>query len=270
MYKKIPCTVEVLTYNSENMLSRALDSIKDFAEIIVIDGGSTDGTLDIARKYGCVILKQDIAYKNEDGTLRDFGGVRNQGLDVASYRWFFFLDSDEYLDDEILSEVRDVIVQDKQGAYFVPRKYVYDNVVIDCATTYPSYQMRFFHRSRVKRFIKKVHERIELEQGISPAYLRQSMYVPLLLDVKELREKQKRYLRIENNRMRGIPASNLFRKATRELSIGVFYIWRIFRTYIICRGTKLPLAFEWMRIWYQSCLVRMLLVNFFKKIFIRD
>ena len=58
MNQKIPCSVGILTLNSGQALRRCLDSLKDFAEIIICDGNSTDNTLEIAREYGAKIVKQ--------------------------------------------------------------------------------------------------------------------------------------------------------------------------------------------------------------------
>lgn len=264
--RKIPCTVEILTYNSGKTLHKAIESVKDFAEIIILDGGSSDNTLEIARDFGCVVLKQDAQYKNTDGSLRDFGGVRNQGLRASSYEWFFFLDSDEYLSEEIVSEIQDIISQNKYGAYFVPRKYIYKKTIIECSTTYPNYQMRLFHRSCVGEFVKEVHERISLLPGVVSKYLGSCMYVPLPLDAKELYAKQKKYLIIESERMAVIPFNKIIKGIRREFLIGLRCVLRIAIIYLFCRKTKLPAAFEWMRVRYQGALLRVLVGIFFKKL----
>lgn len=265
--KKIPCTVEILTYNSEKTLSRAIESVKDFAEIIILDGGSSDNTLEIARGFGCLILKQGAQYKNTDGTLRDFGGVRNQGLRASSHEWFFFLDSDEYLGSAVVSEIQEIISQNNRGVYFIPRKYVYKDVVIECSVAYPNYQMRFFHRSCVREFIKEVHERIQLVSGGTPKYLAHYMYVPLPSGSKDLYARQKKYLIIEANRRMNIPMNKLLRGLKREFFVGLKYLWRIVAIYLFCHKTKLPFSFEWMRVWYQGLMVKLLLGVFLKKIF---
>lgn len=58
MTNKIPCSVQILIRNNEKTLERALDSVKDFAEIIVFDGNSRDQTLEIAKRYNCKIYRQ--------------------------------------------------------------------------------------------------------------------------------------------------------------------------------------------------------------------
>ncbi|MBU6323773.1 glycosyltransferase, partial [Patescibacteria group bacterium] len=95
MHDKIPCSVEIVTRNSGATLRRALESVKDFAEVLVVDGGSTDDTLAIAHEYGAKIILQDPAFLDGEGRIADFSGVRNQGLAAAREPWFFFLDSDE-------------------------------------------------------------------------------------------------------------------------------------------------------------------------------
>src|SRR3989344_1272224 len=156
---KIACTVAVLTKNSAETLARALESAKEFAEIIVCDGGSTDRTLDIARAYGARIIPQDPVFKDAEGRIKDFAGVRNQTLHVSTQDWFFYLDSDEVLTRALVSEIRE-IAAGKPAAVWVDRKYEIDGEVIERAATYPTRQMRLFHKSAVTEFIKPIHERI--------------------------------------------------------------------------------------------------------------
>ena len=54
----IKATVGILTFNSEKYLEECLDSVKNFKEIIILDGNSTDKTLLIAKKFKCKIFKQ--------------------------------------------------------------------------------------------------------------------------------------------------------------------------------------------------------------------
>ena len=54
---KISCSVGILTFNSAASLPVCLESVKHFSEIIICDGGSTDSTIEIARKFGCVVIK---------------------------------------------------------------------------------------------------------------------------------------------------------------------------------------------------------------------
>ena len=58
MKEKIPCSVSILTLNSANGLRACLESLKDFGEIIICDGNSTDDTRDIARSFGAKVIKQ--------------------------------------------------------------------------------------------------------------------------------------------------------------------------------------------------------------------
>lgn len=255
MSTKIPCTVAILTRNSGSTLARALKSVVDFAEIIVCDGGSTDDTLAIAQTYGARVIPQDSQYCDAQGRLTHWAGVRNQTLSAASYQWFLFLDSDEYLSPQVVEEIRQASVG-KAAAYWVPRKFEYQGKIIDCAVTYPSVQMRFFSRHVTNRFIKEVHEKIELKESITPATLNAYMVVPLPERAEELHVKWCRYLSIEKERRAPTSFVQWIRIATHELGVGGLYLLRLLRIRLFCRGTKLPVRFELARVWYQWALVK--------------
>ena len=95
MGKKI--SVLLLTQNSEKFIKRCLDSLARFEEIILVDGGSTDNTLEIASRYSNVII-----YENR---WPGFIVQRNFSIEKASYEWCFMLDSDEMVTAELTSEI---------------------------------------------------------------------------------------------------------------------------------------------------------------------
>lgn len=255
-HDKILCTVAILTHNNEATLSRCLESVKDFAELIVCDGNSTDATLEIARIAGARILTQDSVFKDAQGRISDFSGVRNQTLSAASYEWFFFLDSDEYVDEKLVEEIRRITTSSMIGAYFVPRLYVIGGEIVRCASTYPSQQMRFFHRTVAHTFIKSIHERIDIKEGVIPARLVHPMYVPLSDDAARLRSKWRYYLALEDKRRSALSVREWLRFATHETLVACLYLFRYIHGLLWCRGKRMPFLLEASRLWYQYEVIR--------------
>jgi glycosyltransferase involved in cell wall biosynthesis len=245
---KIPASAAILTYNSEKSLRRALESIKDFDEIIVCDGGSKDKTLDMAREFGATIIFDDPKFKKPGIGLVNYGGVRNQQLAVARNKWFFFIDSDEYLNQEAIDEIRIITESAKPEAYafWQPRKYVVNGKIIDCATTYPNKQMRLFHKDHVTGFIKEAHEKIELKPGTPVGTLKHFELVPM--DSLEALKKRwrKAYLieTVERSRNSRIQS---FKGLVRQSELFMLYIFRHAKILLFCRGNKMPFDYEMAR-----------------------
>lgn len=157
---KIRCTVGILTFNSEQHIRRALESVKDFDDILICDGGSTDDTLLIAREYGARIIDQDKKFKNTDGSLRDYSGVRNQCLEHAKYPWFLYIDSDEAASPVLVEEVRAVTMEESKNiAYRIPECMILAGVTILHSSNYPGHQFRLLRSDKGTSFRKTVHER---------------------------------------------------------------------------------------------------------------
>lgn len=163
---KIPCSIGILTLNSEKTLRRCLDSVKDFAEIIICDGNSKDKTLEIAGEYGAKIVKQ---YESDEPNLRcdtDKANVRNKNMNAASYDWYIWLDSDDALSSEVIEEAKKIAANPNPGYLFynMPMRIFIEGGEIKHSSNYPMYQIRLFSRKTGARFIKPVHERIEFDK----------------------------------------------------------------------------------------------------------
>ncbi|MFT7507227.1 MAG: glycosyltransferase involved in cell wall biosynthesis [Acidimicrobiales bacterium] len=182
---KIQCSVGILTYNSEKTLHRTLESIKDFSNIIISDGGSTDDTLAIAKEYGCIVIEQYA--KQHPGTdpshpIANFARERNLMILQATENWFFWLDSDEYISTELHAEISEVCTQE------IPEFYAYYIPIVhqspDAQVTYRSWkqvhQIRFFNLTTGGRFERKIHEMFVFDKQKYPVgMLNGAWFVPI-------------------------------------------------------------------------------------------
>ncbi len=244
---KIPATLAILTKNNGKTLSRALESAKDFDDIIICDGGSTDDTLAIAAWYGARVIPQDKEFLDESGRIFDYAGVRNQTLGAARYDWYFFLDSDEYCGEDLVAAMKEVISKRTEGVFWVDRKYVINGVVIERAATYPNRQMRFFSKTSVNRFVKKVHERIELKEGVRPEILGGTMYIPFEPDLLAIRRKWDYQIAVEVAQKGDVSLLQYLEFVFEAAKVSALWGFRLIRNTLFSRGTKMPFRFEMER-----------------------
>lgn len=162
----IPCTVTILTRNSAAGLSRCLPGLKAFAEIIILDGDSTDGTVAIAETAGCRVLQQPPAALDDEGRLIDYSCARNRAIECATQPWVFTIDSDETISPALVDELRCVLLAEPHpdiGAFDIPFRYVIDQKIITSASTYPGRQVRLLRSSL--RYKRPIHEVVDVEKS---------------------------------------------------------------------------------------------------------
>jgi len=97
----VTLSVVLITHNEERNLPRTLESVTPLVrdgkgEIIVVDSGSTDRTVEIAQSYGAKVFVE---------TWKGFAGQKNSAIDKASMDWVLQLDADEALEPELAGEV---------------------------------------------------------------------------------------------------------------------------------------------------------------------
>lgn len=250
MSEKLPISVHILTFNSAATVERALKSALGFKEIIVLDGGSTDGTLAIAKKYDAIVLPQG-PQEEQGKRIEDFSAVRNRALAASTQPWILALDSDEYLSQELRSELPKA-VSGSPAAYYVPRKYVLaDGRVVDYATTYPNERLYFFHRDAVTGWVKPVHERPQIREGMPVKRFKGASLAPLGTP-EEYREKNLRYLQIEVKKSVGKSWGNwLVHRVLHTLRSRLIALARLALIWLVPRrGVRLPLRQELLRFWY--------------------
>ena len=257
---KIPVSVGILTFNSGETLERALESVKDFAEIIICDGGSTDSTLDIARTYDARIIEQDSKFKNEDGTLKDYSGVRNQCIEEANFSWFLYIDSDETIDDNLAEEIRGIVsdAENKNLVYGLRPRIIYNGKRIEYSSNYPGWQKRFFNIKSGARFIKPVHERIAFNEDVVEGRLNSHWYYYVEDDFSL--EKLTKYAKMEADLFLIRKKHPLIRGIIQRLIIVLKITVKSLRNYIFHGFKKsMPPRAELRRIRYNLLVIKFLL-----------
>lgn len=148
----LPCpgvrlSVCLITKNEEEYLPKCLESVKDIADqIVVVDTGSTDRTIDIAKEYNAIIEKFDW---NEN-----FSDPRNKSLELATGDWILVLDADEEVDEETKPVLLRSLKDTENMAYRLP--------IIDIGKedNGANYVPRLFRNAPGLFFVGRIHEQV--------------------------------------------------------------------------------------------------------------
>ena len=142
-------SVSMIVKNEEKHLNRCLSSIRDAAdEIVIVDTGSTDKTIEIAESFGAKVFNYN--------WINDFSSARNFALSKCSGDWILYLDADEELNSNSVNELMDKIRNNNSGGIFCAVKNLGTNITSGSIFKYPRL---FINDSRLK-FNGKVHEQI--------------------------------------------------------------------------------------------------------------
>jgi glycosyltransferase involved in cell wall biosynthesis len=245
----LPCTAFTFVRDGAATLEETLRSCLFCEEHLLLDGGSTDGTAEMAAGYGCHVVPQSKQYLNTEGKIVDFAGIWNQGIRLAKHPWIVCLSSDEYFSDVLMQEIQARVQRNVPGVFFADRWYTLDGNAIQYASTYPNRQIRLFHRDAIEGFVKKVHERPALKPGIEPAVLRGNSFAPLEA-IDDLRRKSRHYLLLEEHALGTLSWSEWFRFAWGKFLRMALRAWRILKIRLTRRSAYLPLPYERLHLWY--------------------
>lgn len=141
----------LITKNEEKTLERCLKSIKKLVdEIVVVDTGSTDRTVEVAKKYGAKLGFFEWSH--------DFSVARNESLKLATGHWVLLIDADEELSKESIVRIQEGLMRPLFGGYHIRIiNYMSDQ---DEANQYVHTPLRIFQRLEGVFFEGKVHEQV--------------------------------------------------------------------------------------------------------------
>src|SRR3989344_7030102 len=151
-------SVVLATFNEEKNLASCIESFKDIAdEIIIVDGASTDKTVEIAKKYGA---KVKISTNKENFHIN-----KQMAIDIATSDWVLQMDADEQVSPELAQEIKSILnhqpstINHQQiNGYWMPRKNWFLGRFLMKGGQYPDYTIRLYRNGKGKLPQKDVHE----------------------------------------------------------------------------------------------------------------
>lgn len=146
-----PFSVTLITLNAAARLEACLASAAFADEIVVVDSGSTDGTVAIAERFGARVLQRE---------WRGFGPQKQLAVQAASHDWVLCLDADEVVTPELRVAIEAALVEPTCRAYRMARRNRFMGRWLRHGEGYPDWCLRLFDRRHACWSEDAVHERV--------------------------------------------------------------------------------------------------------------
>jgi glycosyltransferase involved in cell wall biosynthesis len=212
-------SVTLLTRNSEKYLVEVLEALKAFDEVLVLDNGSTDRTMEIARCYTNVTL--------HESAFIGFGPLKNKAATLARNDWILSIDSDEIVSPELAAEIQSRKLADEM-IYAIHRDNYYAGKLIECCGWGNDWVKRLYCRKKTAYNDNQVHESI-LETGMKVYALKGRMRHYSYENATHLVQKMHHYSTLFAQENAGKRKSSPVKAVSRAL-------FAFFRCYILKRG----------------------------------
>ena len=181
----LPLSVVIITRDAAGQLSACLQSTAFADETVVIDSGSEDGTVELAKDLGARVIHHD---------WQGFGKQKQFAVNQAKHDWVLCLDSDEQVSEELRASIETTLRMPEYMAYKMARCNRFMGRYLRHGEGYPDWSLRLFHRGHASWSDDNVHEKVltqtsvgelrgdllhESEQGLSDYLDKQNRYTSL-------------------------------------------------------------------------------------------
>jgi glycosyltransferase involved in cell wall biosynthesis len=144
-------SVTILTKDAEKYLEMVLESVQDFEEVVILDTGSQDRTIEIAQKFPNVVIHKH--------AFIGFGSSHNLLSNLAKNDWIFSIDADEIVSKELKNEILSLQLDENSVYSFSRHNYFRGKLIKGCGW-YPDRQIRLYNRTVTRFSDAQVHESI--------------------------------------------------------------------------------------------------------------
>ena len=214
-------TAYILTFNEEEKIAAAVETVLWADEVVVVDSFSTDRTAEIATALGARVVNV---------VFTGFGDLRNSALEACTHEWIFSLDSDERCTAEVRDEILGLIAgQPAHDVYLVPRRSYMMGRWIKGSGWYPNFRQPQLFRKGAMRYTREpVHEGFENLSGKPLGTLQNAVWQFPFRNLEEVIKKMNRYSSL------GVP--KLANKRVSMASALGHGLWSFFKQYVMKRG----------------------------------
>jgi len=234
-----PLSVTIVALNEERTIADVLAPAAELAdEIVFLDSGSTDRTIEIAQRFGVRLYHQPwLGYSEQ----------KNKALDLAQGEWILSLDADEVMPPTLVAEIRRLLragIPADIAGFRIPRMLFIGEAPVRRGGFYPDAQLRLIRKGRGRFCPRLVHESITVEGKV--AKLKHDLLHYAYKDVDEFAQAMDHYARLsaqhyfeQRSRWRGHPVNEVlhplwtlfYRQIVRGGLLGGPLCWRLNRIY---------------------------------------
>ena len=217
----MPISATILTKNSQRMLPEVLAALQWCDEVVILDTGSTDGTMALAASFSNVSLHQ------LKGPFPGFGRAHRQTVELARNDWIFSVDSDEIVSPKLRDEIA-TLGFDPETVYVIPFENYFNGKHITTCGWSPDRHARLFNRTATNFCESEVHERVQAA-NLTLTRLWHPMRHYSYGSLDDFLRKMASYAHLFASQNAGKKRSSP-RKATARA------VWAFFKSYVLERG----------------------------------
>ena len=142
----------MIVKNEEKNLAKCLNSVENLVdEIVIVDSGSTDKTIEIAKTFGAKIFKRE---------FDSFSNQKNYALSIATNEWVLHVDADEVLSKELVEEIKFVIINTKLDGFYLIRTNFFLGKQMKYSGINKEYRLRLAKKTLSKYVGGIIHEEL--------------------------------------------------------------------------------------------------------------
>lgn len=181
-------SVFIIAFNEAKILSKCLEKLSWADEIVVVDSGSTDQTVQIAESFGAKVIYHP---------FENFGKQKQFALEQTKNDWVLSLDADEVLTDALINEIQKLEFNSKINGYLIPRTHVFLDKIFKYGSENKKPILRLFNKKEGGFTPDKVHEVIKINGALGN--LKNGMLHYSYFDVEQYILKLNRYTSLYAN-----------------------------------------------------------------------
>lgn len=214
-------SIGLITYNEEKNLARTLDSIIEIAnEIIIVDSGSTDKTLEIADRYNASVYSEE---------WKGYGMQKNSVIEKCGGEWILLIDADEEISRDLRNKIKEIISDKNSKKIYKPNfTAVCFGKRIKHGGWSNHYRIRLFQKGAGKYNDREVHEKFITNEEIG--ILKEEIYHHTYEDLEDYFNKFNRYTS---------ESANQYKKQNKKKPFILFYLdslFKFFKMYVLKLG----------------------------------
>jgi glycosyltransferase involved in cell wall biosynthesis len=187
----MPLSVTIITRNAASQLESCLASVAFAEEVVVVDSGSTDGTIELAGRHGARVIAKE---------WLGFGPQKQFAVDSARHDWVLCLDADEALSEELREAIVAELRSPRGLVYAMPRRNRFLGCWLKHGEGYPDWSVRLFHRRHARWGNEAVHEKVHAQAPV--LRLRGDLLHDSAETLEKYLDKQNRYTSLQAEALR--------------------------------------------------------------------